>query len=313
MTANSWPELSYQEWLPTYQTLHRWIQVVGKLRLCKTPWINHSWHSTLYVTPRGLSTHSIPLGEDILSIEFDFHRHELRFQDSLGESYAMPLRSESVASFYERFQRALDLFSIEADFYEAPNELEDCIPFRKDSLHHTYVPEHAFKCWQVLIRVHNLLEEFRSGFIGKVSPVHFFWGAFDLAVTRFSGRTAPEHPGGIPHLPDRITREAYSQEVASCGFWPGNEVYPHAAFYSYAYPTPTGFENSLVEPEEAFWHPELKEFILPYEKVRWADDPHRMVQRFLQSSYENAAELARWDRGHLESTSAFPGDEAIRQ
>lgn len=296
---NNWPALDYQEWKPTYETLHRWIQIVGKLRMCKSPWVNHSWSTTLLVTSRGLTTTAIPLGERNLTVDIDLIAHKLTFEDSLGRSFEMLLRSESVADFYKRFLEALRNFDVTPDFYPAPNEVTDATPFSEDTVHCTYEPIHAYRAFQVLVRVSNIFQEFRADYIGKSSPVHLFWGSFDLAVTRFSGRIAPQHPGGFPHLPDRVTREAYSHELMSCGFWPGNDMYPQAAFYAYAYPEPEGFAKIRV-PAEAYYHKDLHEFILDYDAVRVSDEPESLVKEFLQSCYLGAADLGLWDRDTLE-------------
>ena len=306
--THHWPRLSYTEWKPTYETLHRWIQIVGKLRLCKSPWVNHSWGSALYVTSRGLTTSAIPLGERNLTVDFDFIKHELSFLDSVGRTFILPLRNESVASFYGRFLDAMKLFEVTPDFLESPNELMDATPFHDDLTHCTYDREHAHNAFQVLVRVSNILQEYRAGFIGKSSPVHLFWGSFDLAVTRFSGRTAPEHPGGIPHLPDTVAREAYSHEVMSCGFWPGNDLYPKAAFYAYAYPEPPGFATIAV-PGEAYYHKDLREFILDYEAVVASEDPAGLIREFFQTVYYGCADSGRWDRVLVEES---PYLDAVR-
>lgn len=296
----TWPKLEYSEWKDTYETLHRWVQIVGKLRLCKSPFINHSWSTTLYISSRGLTTGTIPLGERNMSVEFDFIDHLLVFQDSENRNYVIPLVNESVATFYQHFNEALKTMKVQMTSEPVPNELMDCIPFEQDKNHSTYNPEQAFNAWQVFVRVHNVFEEFRSQYVGKSSPVHFFWGAFDLAVTRFSGRRAPEHPGGVPHLNDEVAREAYSHEVMSCGFWPGNEQYPHAAFYSYAYPEPEKFSHLKLTPKEAFYHQDLREFILPYEAVRTSENPADTLLGFMDSSYRAAANFGAWDRDILE-------------
>lgn len=294
-----WPALPYQDWKPTYETLHRWLQIVGKLKMCKSPWLNHSWNCTFSVSSRGFTTNAIPLGDHNFTVEFDFIDHELILQDSRGRSFVLLLKNETVASFFERFTEALHIFDVKPDFFEGPNELPDPTPFAEDKRHRSYEPLHAHNAFQVFVRVSNLLQEYRADFIGKSSPVHLFWGSFDLAVTRFSGRPAPEHPGGVPHLPDRVTREAYSHEVISCGFWPGNGIYPKAAFYAYAYPEPEGFSRIEVPPE-AFYHPDLHEFILDYDVVRAAEEPEDLVRRFLEAVYVGASDLADWDRGSLE-------------
>jgi hypothetical protein len=296
---HQWPALNFKDWKPTYETLHRWVQIVGKLRMCKSPWLNHSWNSTFYVTSRGLTTSAIPLGERNLTLEFDFISHKLIFQDSTGKTFEMLLRNESVAAFYRRFLDILKTFDVEPTFSQSPNEVMDAVPFSEDTIHRTYAPVHANNLFQVLVRVSNILQDFRADFIGKSSPVHFFWGSFDLAVTRFSGREAPLHPGGIPHLSDRIVREAYSHEVMSVGFWPGNDMYPEAAFYAYAYPEPEHFTGIPV-PAEAYYHKDLHEFILDYEVVRNSEDPVGLVKQFLQSTYYGAADFGRWEREALE-------------
>ncbi len=296
----SWPSLKYSEWKPTYETLHRWLQIVGKLRLYKSPWINHSWGSTFYVTSRGLTTSAIPLGDRSLTVDFDFLNHQLVFEDSFGKFLSIPLQDESVASFYNQVQECLIVLEITPTFEASPNELVDSTPFALDKTHGTYNPEHAHRCWQIMVRVSNVLLQYRSNFVGKSSPVHVFWGSFDLAVTRFSGRRAPEHPGGVPHLSDEVVREAYSHEVMSCGFWPGNEIFPEAAFYAYAYPEPNGFPKARIIPPEAFYHQDLHEFILPYEIVRSAMDPAGILLSFFETSYRAAANLADWDRDLLE-------------
>lgn len=300
---HQWPALNYFEWKNTYETLHRWLQIVGKLRLCKFPCTNHSWHSTFFVTARGLSTHAIPDGERNFSVEFDFVNHRLIFLTSDAKECSIELKNESVSSFYDRFIGCLKKCEIEASFDLHPNELMDNTPFDKDKRHCTYVPEKAHRCWQVLVKVSNVLSEYRSNFMGKSSPVHFFWGSFDLAVTRFSGRSAPEHPGGIPHIPDLVVKEAYSQEVSSCGFWPGNETFPQAAFYSYAYPEPLNFKKSIIAPLEAYYHEELHEFILPYEDVIKSAEPAKMIRAFFESTYYAASELGHWDKSSLEENA----------
>lgn len=298
--THDWPQLEYLDWKNTYETLHRWVQIVGKLKMCKMPCQNHSWHSTLRISSRGFSTLAIPDGERNFTIEFDFIDHKLNFQTSDGSEISILLRNESVSSFYERFLGCLSKLKIEPHFYPRPNETSDDTPFAKDLGHCTYVPHKAYRCWQVMVRASNVMSLFHSKFMGKSSPVHFFWGSFDLAVTRFSGRSAPEHPAGIPHISDLVVKEAYSQEVFSCGFWPGNEVFPEAAFYSYAYPAPVGFSKASIEPFDAFYHQDLQEFILPYAAVVAAADPNKMILDFFESSYKAAAYLGKWDQANLE-------------
>lgn len=296
-----WPKLDYDKWKMTYETLHRWVQIVGKIRLCREPWVNHSWSSTLYVTPRGLGTSAIPSDHGNFSIDFDFIDHSLKFSSSDGKRIQFPLQSESVAAFFNRCMEAVSDLGVQVHFDSRPNELVDAIPFSQDNQHCTYVSSDAYTCWQVLVQVNNVFKEFRSDYVGKCSPVHFFWGSFDLAVTRFSGRRAPKHPGGAPHLSDKVVQEAYSHEVSSCGFWPGNEIHPHAAFYSYAYPEPVGFSQSTVAPHEAYYDKTLREFILSYEAVRLSADPAKTLMQFLQRTYEVAATLSKWDRDLLEA------------
>lgn len=297
-----WPKLDYSSSKDTYETLHLWTQIVGKIRLSKEPWANHSWFSTLYVTARGLGTSAISDGDRNFSIEFDFLNHRLVFQVSDGRSMEIPLQSEDVATFYRRIMGVLSELGIETCFSAIPNELENAIPFSADTDHRVYNRERAAAFWQALVPVNNVLKLFRSRFLGKCSPVHFFWGSFDLAVSRFSGRAAPVHPGGVPHLSDRVTREAYSHEVSSLGFWPGNAAYPQAAFYSYVYPAPERFSSASIKGPGAFFHPKLREFLMPYEEVRDSSDPAEAILDFAQSTYEAAAELGRWDRHALEDS-----------
>jgi hypothetical protein len=295
-----WPSLEFSAWSDTCATLHMWTQIVGKIRLALSPWVNHSWGVTLYVTARGLTTSPIPSGSRVFEIDFDFIAHELRVIASDGASRILKLRAQSVADFYAEVMNALRDMRIEAQINTTPNEVAEAIPFEKDKKHAAYDPEYANRFWRVLVQADRLFKEFRGCFCGKCSPVHFFWGSFDLAVTRFSGRPAPPHPGGVPHLPDAITREAYSQEVSSLGFWPGNEQVPEALFYSYAYPMPEGFAEAKVEPAAASFHPQLREFVLSYDEVRRAASPDDAVLEFAQSTYDAASTLAKWDRTALE-------------
>ncbi len=297
--GEAWPELRLEAWSDTCATLHLWTQIVGKIRLSLTSPLNHSWHVTLYVTARGLTTSPIPYGERIFQVDFDFIDHELTIELNDG-AVAIPLEWRSVAAFYHRIVHELKMLDIEVDIRSTPNEVAEPIPFARDEIHRAYDPEYANRYWRVLAQVDRVLKIFRARFIGKASPVHYFWGAPDLAVTRFSGRRAPEHPGGVPHLPDRVTREAYSHEVSSCGFWPGGGPLQYACFYSYAYPEPAGFKQATTTPAEAFYSTEFSEFILPYGAVRNADTPDEHLLAFLQSTYEAAANLAQWDRRALE-------------
>jgi len=303
---SAWPQLMYQEWKDTQATLHLWTQMVGKVRLARTPWVNHSWHVPLYVTSRGLTTSPIPDGARMFEMEFDFLAHDLIIGTTDGRLERIQLRPRTVADFYhELFGRLKDL-GLETPIRTMPCEMVDCIPFEQDRVHAAYDSEYVTRFWRALVQVDRVLKAFRSRFIGKVSPVHFFWGGFDMAVTRFSGRRAPPHPGGIPNLPDWITREAYSHEVSSCGFWPGAEVLPEAIFYAYAYPEPAGFKSASVHPASAYYHGELREFILPYAEVREASLPDTVLLEFLQTSYEAAADLAGWDRATLERAELEP-------
>jgi hypothetical protein len=295
-----WPALSLEAWADTYATLHMWTQIVGKIRLARTPWINHSWHVTLYVTARGLSTSPIPYGARTFQIDFDFVDHELKLESSDGGRRVLRLEPQSVAAFYGRLMEEMGQLDLRVRISPKPNEVPDPIRFDRDDTHRAYDREYANRFWRVLVQADRVLKQFRARFVGKCSPVHFFWGAPDLAVTRFSGRGAPEHPGGIPNLPDSVTREAYSHEVSSCGFWPGGGTAPYPAFYAYAYPEPAGFSEAPVGPVGAFYSRELREFLLPYDEVRQSDSPDETLLEFLQKTYEAAATLARWDRAALE-------------
>ena len=298
--SDPWPDLPFEAWTDTLATLHLWTQIVGKVRLVQSPWVNHSWHVTMYVTSRGLTTSPIPHGTRTFEMEFDFIAHQLTIRTGEGQSHPIPLEPQSVATFYARLMAALDTLDLHVKIHARPNEVPEAIPFAQDNVHRSYDRAYAERFWRVLVQADRVMKMFRSRFAGKCSPVHFFWGAADLAVTRFSGRTAPEHPGGIPNLPDRITREAYSHEVSSCGFWAGGGPIPYPAFYSYAYPEPPGFVNAPVRPARAFYSPDYHEFILPYDEVRLAASPDDTLLEFLQTTYEAAANLAAWDRAALE-------------
>jgi hypothetical protein len=298
--SEAWPALPFEAWKDTYATVHMWTQIVGKVRLTQSPWINHSWHVTLYVTSRGLTTSPIPYEDRIFQIDFDFIDHRLMVQSSDGLSGGFELHSQSVATFYGKLMAEMAKLNLHVDIHRMPNEVSDPIRFDQDDLHRTYDGEYASRFWQILVQADRIFKKFRARFTGKCSPVHFFWGAPDLAVTRFSGRRASRHAGGIPHLPDWITREAYSEEVSSCGFWPGGGPIPYAAFYSYAYPEPPEFATSSVQPHGAFYSPDLHEFVLPYDIVRQSETPDDTLIDFLQSTYEAAANLAQWDRSSLE-------------
>jgi hypothetical protein len=300
--SEAWPTLPLEAWTDTYATLHMWTQIVGKVRLARSPWTNHSWHVTLYVTARGLTTTPIPYGVRTFQIDFDFISHQLTLHSSDGRSGRVVLQPQSVATFYAMLMAEMEKLDLHVDINRTPNEVADPIPFEEDETHRAYDAEYANRFWRILVQADRIFKEFRARFIGKCSPVHFFWGAPDLAVTRFSGRTAPKHPGGVPNLPDWVAREAYSEEVSSCGFWPGGGPIPYAGFYSYAYPEPTGFAASSVQPGGAFYSSDLREFILPYDIVRQSESPDETLLEFLQTTYAAAANLAKWDRSSLERT-----------
>jgi hypothetical protein len=296
----AWPSLDLEAWKDTCATLHLWTQIVGKIRLAQSPWVNHSWHVTLYVTARGLTTSPIPYGTKVFQIDFDFISHRLTIESSDGGMSAIPLQPQSVAVFYERLMEEMGKLDLHVQIQKKPNEIVDPILFDQDESHTAYDHEYANRFWRVLVQADRVFKQFRARFIGKCSPVHFFWGAPDLAVTRFSGRRAPEHPGGVTNLSDRVTREAYSHEVSSCGFWPGGGAILYPAFYSYAYPEPDGFSKALVKPNAAFYSTDLHEFILAYDVVRQSESPDQTLFDFLQTTYEAAANLGGWDRNALE-------------
>lgn len=305
MTTEQWPSLPIDAWRETHDTLHRWTQIVGKVRVQQGPWINHSWGATLYVTTRGMTTGPMPAppsqqGARTFAIDFDFVEHRLIIHASDGAERSLPLAPQSVADFYAQLMRALEEMGLGVAIHERPNEVAEATPFAEDHAHAAYDADFANRFWRVLAQTDRIFREFRARFIGKVSPVHYFWGAPDLAVTRFSGREAPTHPGGFPNLPDWITREAYSHEVSSAGFWAGGEPLPYPLFYSYAYPTPDGFTEASVQPDEAFYSDDMSEFVLPYDAVRQADAPDEMLLAFLESTYAAAADLGEWNRAALE-------------
>lgn len=297
--SNAWPGLRVDDWAPTRDTLHMWMQIVGKVRLAHSPMVNHWWQVALYVTPRGLTTSAVPYGTQAFDIEFDFIDHQLLFRSSTGATRAVALKPKSVAEFYSQTMQSLDELGFPTRIQSHANEVDPALPFDQDYQHASYDGDAANLFWRQLLAANRVLGQFRSYFIGKVSPVHFFWGAMDLACTRFSGRKAPRHPGGAPNCGDWVMVEAYSHELSSCGFWPGGGE--EGAFYAYAYPEPGGFADHPVSPAEARYRSELGEYVLPYEAVRQAADPDRMLLDFLQSTYEAAAVNAGWDRGALES------------
>ncbi|HEX2430926.1 MAG TPA: DUF5996 family protein [Aestuariivirgaceae bacterium] len=302
-----WPELPLADWQETCTTLQLWTQVVGKIRLVLTPWLNHSWHVVLYVTTRGLTTSPIPCGERSFSIDFDFIDHRLVMAVDDGRVRQLDLKQRSVADFYSTVMAMLDDLALPVRINQMPNEIPGAVRFSEDEKHASYDAEYAHRFWRVLLATDRVMKQFRTGFIGKASPVHFFWGSFDLAVTRFSGGIAPLHPGGVPNLPDSVAREAYSHEVSSAGFWPGGGGVPHAAFYSYAYPEPPGFRTARVQPSEAQFSEALGEFLLPYDAVRLSPDPDATLLSFLESTYDAAATAGKWDRQALECSSGRAG------
>jgi hypothetical protein len=299
MTPNPLPALPLASWKDTLATLHMWTQVVGKVRLKLCPLVNHFWNVTFYLTARGMTTAAMPYPpgtiQETLEVRFDFIDHQLLLETSTGRALAIPLQPQTVAEFYKKFMPALAELGVPAKIWTTPCEIPDPIPFDHDTAHASYDPEAAHKFWRILAWVDQIMKEFRAGFLGKASPVHFFWGSFDLAVTRFSGRKAPERPGADP-----ITREAYSHEVSSAGFWPGGGDITAPAFYSYAAPEPAGFAECKIRPAAAFYHPQLKEFLLMYDDVRTAADPKATLMDFLQSTYTAAADAGNWDRRILE-------------
>jgi hypothetical protein len=293
-----WPQLPLEAWQDTCSTLHLWSQIIGKIRLAFAPLVNHWWQVPFYMTSRGWTTSPIPYKENIFQIDFDFIDHQIQITTDRGDFRSLELKPRSVSDFYRETIEILHSLGIEVHLWTTPVELQERIPFEQDSTHSSYDPEYAQRHWRVLVQVDRVLKEFRSHFLGKVSPVHFFWGAFDLAVTRFSGRRAPDHPG-VPNVARSVMLEAYSHEVSSCGFWPGPGL-GEPAFYAYAYPEPTGFKEIPVQPQEAYYNKDWGEFILPYEAVRTAASPDDMLLAFLQSTYEGAANLGKWDRASLE-------------
>ncbi len=305
--SNEWPVLNYKAWRETGTALHLWSQVVGKYRLAHTPWVNHSWHATFYVTPRGLTTGPVPDPSREISLDFDVIDHRLIARADNGAEESFGLKAMSVAEFLDRTRRLISAVGGTPKIHGVPNEMPDPVPFAEDTQERPYDAEAVEKLHRALLQIERVFQHFRTGFVGKVSPVHLFWGAFDLAVTRFSGRPAPLHPGGIPHLPDSVTQEAYSHEVSSAGFWPGGNGVDEAMFYSYAYATPEDFKDQKVGPAGARFDDTLGEFLLPYEAVRTSDDPAAALLQFLISTYEAAASTGGWDREALECEIGRPG------
>jgi hypothetical protein len=297
-----WPSLPFEEWGETCAALHMWTQVVGKVRLAQAPHVNHWWQVPLYVSARGLTTSPVPYGQKTFQIDFDFIAHRLAITTSDGDARSVPLAPRTVADFYREFTSRMKELGLDVRIWTTPVEVPDPVPFERDDAPRPYDPVYANRFWRALVQSERVFQRFRSGFTGKCSPVHFFWGSFDLAVTRFSGRRAPEHPG-TPGVADSITREAYSHEVSSAGFWPGGAL-PEPIFYSYAYPEPEGFKGSRVGPARAHYNTDFGEFVLPYEAVRTSEDPERDLGRFLQDTYEAAAGRGGWDRASLERAAS---------
>jgi uncharacterized protein DUF5996 len=295
LTSPDWPPLPYAEWEGTLDTLHMWAQIVGKTRRELTPLVNHWWNVTLYVTPRGLTTSTIPFGHEAFEVQFDFIGHRLLIETSKGDERSIELRPRSVADFYKEYMSTLRSLGIEVKLHTMPDEFDDKIPFEQDTKHASYDRKYVEGFRRILLGADRVFKEFRAPFLGKCSPVQFFWGSMDLAVTRFSGRR-----GSLPKGADAMTREAYSHEVSSCGFWPGDRRYRHPAFYSYTMPAPAGFEKENVRPSAAYWDTQLGEFLLKYDDVRAADSPEKAILDFCQSTYEAGANLAKWDRKTLE-------------
>ncbi len=303
---SQWPEIPFDAWKDTHAALHQYMQVVGKYRLAYAPWLNHSWHATFYLNARGWTTGLIHCTVKAVQIDFDLLDDVVAIRTSDGEEKRIRLEPMSVSTFHQRFLALVDELGVGVDIDGTPNEIADAVPFAENTQVRPWDGDAVRRFWQALLQAERVFRRFRTGFLGKCSPVHLFWGSFDLAVTRFSGRKAPPHPGGFPGLPDEITREAYSHEVSSAGFWAGGDGM-EAAFYAYAYPEPKGFALQPVKPSEAFYGKEMSEFFLPYEAVRTADDPDAALMSFLQTTYEAAAKLGEWDRDALEAPLGVPG------
>jgi hypothetical protein len=301
-----WPDIPYEPWRETCSALHLWLQIVGKYRLARTPWVNHSWHATFYIDARGLTTSLVPDRSGGIEIVFDLLDHLVAGAATDGRRAAFPLGPMAVAEFHGRFLDLLRSIGGTPEFDERPNEVPEPIPFAEDNAERPYAAEAVTRFFHAMVAVDRVLKRFRTGYLGKVSPVHLFWGSFDLAVTRFSGRRAPIHPGGIPALPDAVTREAYSHEVSSAGFWPGGAGIDFPAFYSYAYPAPARFADARPAPEAAYFEKRLGEFVLPYDAVRRSSDPEATLMAFLQTTYDAAADLGCWDRAALECEIGLP-------
>lgn len=306
MTATNsakWPVLNFSEIQDTLETLHQWLQIVGKIRLRTMPWQNHSWHTALYLSAHGFTTQAIPYKGQVFAIDFDFKQHKVSIQSSNAETMTMELKPRTVADFYQELFQKLDSIGVDVKIHASPNEMDPAIPFAENETNNSYDPKAAHAIWQAMLKANGVFNQFRSEFIGKCSPVHLFWGAFDLAVTRFSGNDAPLHPGGMPNMPLNVMQEAYSQEVSSAGFWPGSKDSPMPAFYAYAYPSDSRFGDQKVLPEEAFYSKEMGEFFLKYEDVQQAENPEQMLFEFLQTTYEAAVNISDWNKTKLEKQS----------
>jgi len=303
-----WPELNYHQLKPTIDTMHLWTQIIGKIRLRQMPWINHSWHVTLYVSATGLTTGSIPYADGLFQIDIDIIRSRLVINTSEAQTATIDLYPRSVASFYDELMQQLEKLNIPVTIYAKPNELPDTTPFGEDHAQRVYDPKLMLNYWQALIRAHILFTRFRAGFNGKVSPVHFFWGGFDLAVTRFSGRKAPSYPSHVPNIPDDVMQEAYSHEVSSCGFWPGSDAVPYPAFYSYIYPMREGFDKQPIKPPGAFFNYDLGEYLLPYHSVQQAADPDALLLSFLESTFAAATAACHWEHDFKCDLTRFQHD-----
>jgi Family of unknown function (DUF5996) len=311
IVSSGWPEIPYEPWRETCSALHLYAQLVGKYRLARTPWVNHSWHATFYVDVRGLTTSLVPDNPGGVEISFDLLSHAVTGATTNGRRSEFALERMSVAGFHTRFVDLLRSLGATPEDFGRPNEVPNPMPFTEDQAERPYDAEAVERYFQALVSVDRVFKRFRTGFLGKVSPVHLFWGSFDLAVTRFSGRTAPRHPGGVPALPDSVTREAYSHEVSSAGFWPGGSGVDFPAFYSYAYPKPDGFEAARLSSGAAYFDEKLGEFLLPYDAVRRSPDPEAILMDFLESTYRFAADLGGWDRAALECSVGIPGQPRL--
>ena len=305
--TKAWPDIPFPPWRDTCAALHLWAQIAGKYRLAHTPWLNHSWHATLYVTPRGLTTGPVPDGGRAIALSFDLHDHLLIAEASSGARWSFGLAPMSVAEFLSRIEGAVQEIGGHFNVHDRPNELPNPVPFAADHAMRPYDQAAVRRFHDALVTIDQVFSQFRTGFLGKVSPAHLFWGSFDFAVTRFSGRPAPPHPGGITNLPDPVSREAYSHEVSSAGFWPGGNGVEEPMFYAYAYPSSPGFKDRVVQPGAAHFNEALGEFLLPYAAVRSGGDPASMLMQFLQSTYEAAADAGKWDRAALEAPPGQPG------